>query len=115
MNVSFLPTRLAVVLLLSFFSCNMLCAATLSGTYTLPGIVIGTTVNNLTDLANLLSGGSNTVSGTVIFEYTSAYSSTAETYPIIFTAYPGTGNVIIRPAAGVSSPLLQVTRQAWRW
>jgi hypothetical protein len=105
MNISFLPTRLAVVLLLSFFSCNMLCAATLSGTYTLPGIVIGTTVNNLTDLANLLSGGSNTVSGTVIFEYTSAYSSTAETYPIIFTAYPGTGNVIIRPAAGVSSPL----------
>ena len=81
--------------------------ATLTGTYTLPGSVNGNTVNNLTDLSTLLNNGSNTVSGTVIFEFTASYnSSNTETLPVTFNTYSGAGNVVIRPAASVSSPLI---------
>ena len=75
----------------------------LSGTYTLPGMVNGNAVNNLTQLSTLL--GSATVNGTAIFEFTSSYTTSGESYPIIFTAFSGTGNVIIRPAASVIAPL----------
>ena len=74
----------------------------ITGTYTLPGTVNGNTVNNLTQLAAVLNTG--TVSGTAIFEFTSGYAG-GETYPVTFNQFGGTGNVIIRPAASVSSTL----------
>ena len=96
-----------LILIAAIFVSPVLRAATLSGTYTLPGTVNGTTVNNLTDLSTLLNAGANTVTGTVIFEFTADYNSNnTETLPITFTSFPGTGNVIIRPAVSVSSPLI---------
>jgi hypothetical protein len=77
--------------------------AQLSGTYTLPGTVGGTTVNNLTDLANLLS--TSTVNSTAIFEFTSSYTDASESYPVTFTPFMGSGKVIIRPASSVTATL----------
>ena len=83
---------------------NNLYGQTLTGTYTIPGTINSTTVNNLTQLAALLNAG--TVSGTAIFQFTSSYSSSAEAYPITFTQFAGGGNVIIRPSAAVTAPLV---------
>ena len=102
MKTRVIHAALIVFLLLSFQFIN---AATLSGTYTLPGLVNGTTVNNLTDLSAVLNSGSNTVSGSVVFEFTSSYSAAAETFPITFNAFTGLGNVVIRPASSVSTAL----------
>lgn len=93
---------LVFILLLLF--CSRGQAFVLSGNYTIPGNVEGTTVNNLTQLASVLNA--NTVNGSVVFEFTSAYTTTAEVFPIIFVGYSGTGKVVIRPAASVSTPLL---------
>ena len=103
MKTRVIHAALMVLTLLSFHCIN---AATLSGTYTLPGLVNGTTVNNLTDLSAILNSGSNTVSGNVIFEFTSSYPAAAETFPITFNAFTGSGNVVIRPASSVSSALI---------
>jgi hypothetical protein len=101
--MSIRSTRFYVVLLFTILF-RFSNAAVLSGTYTIPGTVAGTTVNNLTDLTAVLTG--NSISGQVIFEFTSSYTSASEVYPILFTAFTGSGNVVIRPAASVSSPLL---------
>ncbi len=74
----------------------------LSGTYTIPGTINSSSVNNLTQLAAILN--SDTVSGTAIFEFSASYTG-SETYPIIFNQFAGTGNVIIRPTAAVSNTL----------
>lgn len=107
LNKTIMKTRYFKQLLMALLlmpTLNNLHAATLSGTYSLPGSVAGNTVNNLTQLSYLLS--SNTISGTVIFEFSSAYRDTLESFPITFTPLSGTGNVIVRPDASVSTSLL---------
>lgn len=73
------------------------------GTYSLPGTVGATAVNNLTELATLLNN--NTLNGDCVFEFGASYSGT-ETFPIIFGNFNGPGKVIIRPASSVSTPLV---------
>jgi len=84
------------------FICQSTLGQALSGTYAIPGTVNGNSVNNLTQLANLLN--SATVNGTAVFEFSSSYAG-GETFPIIFNQFSGAGNVIIRPAGSVSSAL----------
>lgn len=77
-------------------------AQTLTGTYTLPGTVNGTSVNNLTNLAALLANPANPVSGQVVFEFGPTYNGGGEVFPITFNPFTGTGNVVIRPTSGIS-------------
>ncbi|HLP52814.1 MAG TPA: T9SS type A sorting domain-containing protein [Chitinophagales bacterium] len=95
-------TQLAFVLLF-LFSAAALQAQISAGTYTIPGTVGATTVNNLTELATLLNA--NAVTGECIFEFSSNYTG-VETFPVVFTNNAGTGRVVIRPAASVSTALV---------
>ncbi len=99
---NFTPAGLvaALVFVLSISYSN---AQISGGTYTIPGTVGSTTVNNLTDLANLIN--TNAVNGDCVFEFTSSYTGT-ETFPVTFTFHNGSGKVLIRPAASVSTALV---------
>lgn len=83
---------------------NFIAAPPLSGSYT---VGTGQTYQNLTEVANALR---NTVLGNnTVFELTSSYVSSTETFPIRFSApvssMPYT--VIIRPAAGATGIVTQ--------
>lgn len=99
----FNSVRLALAVLFSVCISTIGYTQISGGTYTLPGTVGATTVNNLTDLAALLN--TNAVNGDCVFEFNSSYTG-SETFPVVFNFHSGVGKVVIRPAASVSTPLV---------
>ena len=74
----------------------------LSGTYT---VGVGKNFTNLTSVANILNASNSEIIGDVIFELTSDYSSSGETFPIKFTQpnrIGGTWSITIRPETSTS-------------
>ncbi|MBN2746803.1 MAG: T9SS type A sorting domain-containing protein [Bacteroidales bacterium] len=99
--------RHVLIIFVSFFYFSFSFAANYSGTYT-----IGATgdFTNLTALSNALKSASgNVVTGNCTFELKSDYSSSGESFPIVFGEFTGASSytVTIRPQAGLVSVLTE--------